>query len=160
MWRCRVAFAARGSTLLAMAHEWVHAFDSPERRDLQRALRVLVADDDRDTIEALAALLQAEGHVVHSVYNGKDVLPAARFFRPDAIVLDVAMPEMSGYAVAQAIRHSFTDLRRPLLIAISGVWKQVADRQVGQQVGFDHYLEKPADPALLLAILQSLRRQS
>jgi DNA-binding response OmpR family regulator len=157
--RCRVAFAARGSTLLAMSHEWVHSFDTPERRDLQRPLRVLVADDDRDTVEALAALLQAEGHVVHSVYSGKDVLPTARLFRPDAIVLDVAMPEMSGSAVAQAIRHSFTDLRRPLLIAISGVWKQFADRQVGQQVGFDHYLEKPADPALLLAILQSLRQQ-
>lgn len=92
-------------------------------------------------------VLQAEGYVVHSVYSGKDVLPAARLFRPDAIVLDVAMPEMSGYAVAQAIRHSFTDLR------------QFADRQVGQQVGFDHYLEKPANPAQLLGILQSLRRQ-
>jgi DNA-binding response OmpR family regulator len=96
--------------------------------------------------------------VVHSVYTGKDVLPAARLFRPDAIVLDVAMPEMSGYAVAQAIRQSFTDLRRPLLVAISGVWKQYADRQVGQQVGFDHYLEKPANPAVLLAILDSLHR--
>lgn len=149
MRRCRVVFAARGSTLSYM-----------ERRNLQRALRVLVADDDRDTIEALAMLLQAEGHVVHSVYTGKDVLPAARLFRPDAIVLDVAMPEMSGYAVAQAIRQSFTDLRRPLLVAISGVWKQYADRQVGQQVGFDHYLEKPADPAVLLAILDSLHRPS
>ncbi|HZD20969.1 MAG TPA: response regulator [Burkholderiales bacterium] len=147
MRRCRVVFAARGSTLSYM-----------ERRNLQRALRVLVADDDRDTVEALAVLLQAEGHVVHSVYTGKDVLPAARLFRPDAIVLDVAMPEMSGYAVAQAIRQSFTDLRRPLLVAISGVWKQYADRQVGQQVGFDHYLEKPANPAVLLAILDSLHR--
>jgi DNA-binding response OmpR family regulator len=149
MRRCGVVFAARGSTLSYM-----------ERRNLQRALRVLVADDDRDTVEALALLLEAEGHVVHSVYTGKDVLPAARLFRPDAIVLDVAMPEMSGYAVAQAIRQSFTDLRRPLLVAISGVWKQYADRQVGQQVGFDHYLEKPANPAVLLGILDSLHRPS
>jgi DNA-binding response OmpR family regulator len=149
MRRCRVVFAARGSTLSYM-----------ERRNLQRALRVLIADDDRDTVEALALLLEAEGHVVHSVYTGKDVLPAARLFRPDAIVLDVAMPEMSGYAVAQAIRQSFTDLRRPLLVAISGVWKQYADRQVGQQVGFDHYLEKPANPAVLLGILDSLHRPS
>ena len=141
-----------------MAQEWVHVFAAPERRDLQRPLRVLIADDDRDTVESLAALLQAEGHVVHSAYKGSDVLPAARVFRPDAIVLDVAMPEMSGYAVAQAIRQSFTDMRRPLLIAMSGVWKQFADRQIAQQVGFDHYLEKPADPALVLAILQSLHR--
>jgi len=157
MRRCRVVFASRGSTLLLLGQDWVHTFATPERRDLQRPLRVLVADDDRDTVALLAALLQAEGHVVHGVYNGKDVLPAARTFRPDAIVLDVALPEMSGYAVAQAIRHSFMDLRRPLVIAMSGVWKQFADRQVGQQVGFDHYLEKPANPALLLAILASLR---
>lgn len=157
MRRCGVVLAACGSTLVRVPEEWVNVL-APERRDLQRPLRVLLADDERDTVEALATLLQAEGHVVHSVYNGKDVLPAARLFRPDAIVLDVAMPEMSGYAVAQAIRQTFTDLRRPLLVAMSGVWKQYADRQVGQQVGFDHYLEKPANPALLLAILESLRR--
>ena len=157
MRRCGVVLAARGSTLFRVPEEWVNVL-APERRDLQRPLRVLIADDDRDTVEALATLLQTEGHVVHSVYTGKDVLPAARLFRPDAIVPDVAMPEMSGYAIAQAIRQTFTDLRRPLLVAISGVWKQYADRQVGQQVGFDHYLEKPANPALLLAILESLRR--
>jgi CheY-like chemotaxis protein len=157
MRRCRVVFAGRGSTLLLVAQEWVHSFATPERRDLRRPLRVLIADDERDTADGLAVLLQSEGHVVHSVYNGKDVLPAARLFRPDAVVLDVAMPEMSGYAVAQAIRQSFTDMRRPLMIAISGVWKQFADRQIAQQVGFDHYLEKPADPALLLRILESLR---
>ena len=90
MRRCRVDFAARGSTLfrmVRMAKEWVHVFASPERRDLQRPLRVLVADDDRETVETLEALLQAQGHVVHSVYTGKDVLPAARVFRPDAATL-------------------------------------------------------------------------
>ena len=144
-----------------MAEDGAQNPDAPrERRHQQRPLRVLVADDDRETVETLDALLQAQGHIVHSVYNGKDVLPAARLFRPDAIVLDVAMPEMSGYAVAQAIRQSFTDMRRPLLIAMSGVWKQFADRQVAQQVGFDHYLVKPANPALLLAILESLQRPS
>ena len=61
------------------------AWSSPHAvvRNLQRPLRVLVADDDRETVETLDALLQAQGHVVHSVYNGKDVLPAARLFRPD-----------------------------------------------------------------------------
>jgi len=94
---------------------------------------------------------------VHGVYSGRDVLPAARIFRPDAIVLDVAIPEMSGYAVAQALRQSFTDQRLPLLIAISGVWREHSDRQIAQQVGFDHYLEKPAESAELLALLESLR---
>jgi CheY-like chemotaxis protein len=128
-----------------------------ERRQTARPLRVLIADDDHDTVATLRAILEREGHLVHGVYSGRDVLPAARIFRPDAIVLDVAIPEMSGYAVAQALRQSFTDQRLPLLIAISGVWREHSDRQIAQQVGFDHYLEKPAESAELLALLESLR---
>ena len=129
-----------------------------ERRDLERPLRVLIADDDYDTVDTLARLLRAEGHIVQTAYTGKDVLPAVRIFRPDAIILDVSIPQMSGFAVAQAIRSSFTDVRRPMLIAISGVWKDFADRRIAQQVGFDHYLDKPADPAGLLALLEGAKR--
>ncbi|MFN2646855.1 MAG: response regulator [Burkholderiales bacterium] len=139
-----------------MAQQSVHV--STERRQATRPLRVLIADDDRDIVSTLAALLEAEGYVVHSATNGKDVLPAVRIVRPDAVILDVALPEMSGFAVAQAIRESFTDVRRPLLIAISGVWRDYTDRRVAEQVGFDHYLEKPADTAALLSILASIKR--
>jgi len=135
MRRCGVVLAARGSTLFLVAQDWVHAFATPERRDLQRPLRVIVADDDRDTADTLAKFLEGEGHVVHRIYCGKEVLPAVRIVRPDAVILDVALPMMSGYAVAQAIRQSFTDVRRPLLIAISGVWKDYPDRRVAEQVG-------------------------
>jgi CheY-like chemotaxis protein len=127
-----------------------------ERRQMTRPLCVLIADDDRDIVDTMARLLRAEGHIVQSAYTGKDVLPAVRIFRPDAIILDISIPQMSGYAVAQAIRQLFTDVRRPLLIGISGVWKDFADRRIAEQVGFDHYLEKPADPAKLLAILETL----
>ena len=123
---------------------------------MERPLRVLIADDDRDIVDTMAKLLRAEGHIVQSAYTGKDVLPAVLIFRPDAIILDISIPQMSGYAVAQAIRQLFTDVRRPLLIAISGVWKDFADRRIAEQVGFDHYLEKPADPAKLLALLETL----
>jgi CheY-like chemotaxis protein len=94
---------------------------------------------------------------VHAVYSGKEVLPTARLVRPDAIILDISVPGMSGYAVAQEMRHTFTEARRPLMIAISGVWKEHADRQIAEQVGFDHYLVKPCDPAAVLAILETLR---
>src|SRR2546421_11365618 len=127
-----------------------------ERRQMTRPLCVLIADDDRVIVDTMARLLRAEGHIVQSAYTGKDVLPAVRIFRPDAIILDISIPQMSGYAVAQAIRQLFTDVRRPLLIGISGVWKDFADRRIAEQVGSDHYLAKPADPAKLLADLEPL----
>src|SRR2546421_1657153 len=98
----------------------------PERRSGARALHIIVADDDRDTVDTLSAILRKAGHVVHGVYGGKEVLPLARLLRPDAIILDISIPRMSGYAVAQEMRHSFTDARRPLIICISGVWKEPA----------------------------------
>jgi CheY-like chemotaxis protein len=90
------------------------------------------------------------------VYAGNDVLPAARLFRPDAAILDIAIPGMSGYAAAQVIRSAFLDGRRPLLIAISGMWTDFPDRRVAQQVGFDHHLAKPCEPGAVLSLLQKL----
>src|SRR5918993_959975 len=116
-----------------------------ERRDTIRGLRVLVADDDADTVQTLTALLELEGHVVRAVHTGADVLPAVPSFRPDAIILDISIPGLSGYAVAQAVRHSFIDMRRPLMIAISGMWKQAGDRPGVQPVGVHNYLGKTCD---------------
>jgi DNA-binding response OmpR family regulator len=131
-----------------------------ERRDTNRPLRVLVADDDADTVKTLTVLLELEGHAVRAVRSGGDVLPAIPTFRPDAIILDISIPGLSGYAVAQAVRHSFTDMRRPLMIAISGMWKQAGDRLVAQQVGFDHYLVKPCDAREVVQLLHELGRPS
>lgn len=122
-----------------------------------RALRILVADDDRDSVDMLAFILRDEGHVVHGVYTGREVLPLVRIFRPDACILDIAIPGMSGYAVAQVLRNSFTDLGRPFLIGISGMWKELPDRKVAQTVGFDEHLVKPCEPAEILRLLAPLR---
>jgi DNA-binding response OmpR family regulator len=130
-----------------------------ERRETNRALRVLVADDDADTVRTLSALLELEGHVVRAVYTGGDVLLAVPSFRPDAMILDISIPGLSGYAVAQAVRHSFTDVRRPLMIAISGMWKHAGDRLVAQQVGFDHYLLKPCDPREVIELLATISKR-
>jgi DNA-binding response OmpR family regulator len=127
-----------------------------ERRDAARALRIVVADDDRDIVDTLCALLRAEGHHVYGVQNGREVLPAVRMLRPDVIILDIAVPGMSGFAVAQEVRHSFVDVRRPLMIAISGMWKDTSDKLIARQVGFDHYLEKPCAPEELLRLLMTI----
>jgi len=128
-----------------------------DRRSASANLRVIVADDDRDTVDTLALLLGDAGCVVQKVYSGKDVLPAVRVFRPDVIILDLVVPGMSGYAVAQEIRHSFLDLRRPLMIAMSGKWAEAPDRLIARQVGFDHHLLKPCDPARLFELLKPLQ---
>ena len=117
---------------------------------------MVVADDDRDTVETLAVLLRGAGHHVYGVHTGQEVLPAVRMLRPDAVILDIGLPGMSGFAVAQEIRHSFVDLRRPLMIAISGLWKDTSDKVIARQVGFDHYLEKPCDPEKLIELLDSI----
>jgi len=82
-----------------------------------------------------------------------------RFTRPEAVIVDIAICGMSGYAVAQEIRHSFTDLRRPLMIGISGMWNLSSDKLIARQVGFDHYLDKPCHPDEVLKLLEPLREQ-
>lgn len=152
----------RGVSLLhdhaAMGNSPAPAPAAVDRKRAARSLRILVADDDRDTVDMLSFILRDEGHVVHGLYDGMDVLPAVRVWRPDAIILDIAIPGMSGYALAQAIRNAFTTLRRPLLIAVSGHWKETPDRMVAQQVGFDHHLVKPYEPAVLLRLLEPLSK--
>lgn len=124
-----------------------------ERRHADPSLRVVIADDERDTVETLATLLRDAGHTVYPVYSGKEVLPTVRVARPDAVIVDIVITGVSGYAVAQEIRHSFTDLRRPLMIGISGKWHESPDRLIARQVGFDHYLHKPCDPNEVLKLL-------
>jgi CheY-like chemotaxis protein len=138
--------------------------DSPEqpavseRRHYGERLRILVVDDDADTVNTLAFILRDEGYVVQPAYTGSEALSAARMFRPDVIIHDIAVPGMSGYAVAQSIRYGFTDMRRPFMIAISGMWQQTPDRKVAEQTGFDAYLTKPCDTAKLLGLVEGFRR--
>lgn len=120
-----------------------------------RALHVLVADDERDTVLTLLMLLRDEGHEVRGVHTGRQALAALRDFEPDAVLLDIALPELSGWEVAREIRKRTGD-KGPLLIGISGEYKQGADKILSEIVGFDHYLLKPYEPRALLALLAPL----
>ena len=127
-----------------------------EAGKVRHRLRILIADDDRDTTLLLGAILRDEGDEVHVALRGDEVLDIVRLFRPDAVVLDINMPGMSGYGIAHEIRERYHNLS-PLLIAMSGVWTSASDRLAGKELGFDHYLVKPSDPQHLLALLEPLR---
>ena len=115
-------------------------------------LRILVADDERDTVYTLMQLLRHDGHDTRGVYKGGDVMPLLESFDPDVVLLDIAMPDASGWDVARDIRRRYGE-RRPLLIAISGLYKQSADHILGTMAGFNHFVAKPYDPAALLRLI-------
>ena len=124
-----------------------------------RPLRILIADDERDTVLTLMMLLRDEGHEVRGVYTGRQVLDAVRGFDPDVLVLDIAMPDLSGWEVARTIR-THPDGKRRLLIGISGEYKNSVDKLLSTVVGFDHYLLKPCHPSALVALIEPLRLPS
>jgi CheY-like chemotaxis protein len=114
-------------------------------------LRVLLADDDRDSVRTLGALLELEGYEVRTVHGGQEALDAARDFRPHAILLDIGMPKITGYEAARRLRQRYGD-DCPVLIAVTG-WKQASDKILATLAGFDHHVAKPYEPAELIRLL-------
>ncbi|MFC5478636.1 CheR family methyltransferase [Massilia suwonensis] len=113
--------------------------------------RILVVDDNRDAADSLCQLLLARGAEAQAVYGGHAAIEAVGHARPDAIVLDIGMPDMDGYEVARRIRREDgADAIR--IVALSG-WGQHADRQRSRESGFDHHLTKPAELHSLVSFL-------
>jgi CheY-like chemotaxis protein len=106
--------------------------------------RVLVADDNRDSADTMSMFLKLSGHDVHVVYTGAEALDVARRVRPDIGVFDIGMADMSGYDVAERIRHEAWG-GQMTLIAVTG-WGQDSDKRRALAAGFDHHLTKPVDP--------------
>ena len=116
------------------------------------ALKILVADDSQDGADSLAFLLKAAGHDVYTAYEGRTAIDLAEQHRPDVVLLDIGMPEISGYDVARAIRREAWG--RPMrLIALTG-WGQAEHRRRSIEVGFDDHLVKPVELDLLESVLQ------
>ena len=116
--------------------------------------RILVADDNLDALESLAALLALNGHEVHRAQDGAAALQAAMRHRPEVIFLDIGMPQMDGYEVARRIRaHEWG--KELLLIAVTG-WGQESDRQRSFAAGFDFHLVKPVDLEKLNQLLSKV----
>jgi CheY-like chemotaxis protein len=115
--------------------------------------KVLVVDDNIDAAMSLAMLLRIWGHQVRTADDGPAALDAAAEFQPDAVLLDIGLPGMDGYEVAQRLRQQPSTMQ-VLLIAVTG-YGQDADRRRSREAGFDHHLVKPVDPETLRPLLRS-----
>jgi signal transduction histidine kinase/CRP-like cAMP-binding protein/ActR/RegA family two-component response regulator len=123
----------------------------------KKGLRILVVDDNRDTADALAWLLQSIGHEARAAYDGPSALLAAEQHSPDMIIQDLGMPHMTGYEIAQRMRK-LSAARDTLLVAITGNPPPNALRAV-KDAGFDHLLVKPVGLPALEAVLGTAKRK-
>jgi PAS domain S-box-containing protein len=120
-----------------------------------RSLRVLIVDDNRDAADSCATLLELEGHRTATAYSGNACLALGGAFQPQAVLLDIGLPDVNGYDVARQIRA--TDWGgRVYLVAITG-WGQDADRQRAFDSGFDRHLTKPVTPQVIETMLRELK---
>src|SRR5262249_16873854 len=113
------------------------------RRPQPSRRRILVVDDNVDTAESLKMLLALDGHDVQLTYDGPAALRAADEFRPEVVLLDIGLPRMDGYQVAQHLRERLAT-EQVLLIALTG-YGQDEDRRRSQEAGFHVHLVKPVD---------------
>jgi DNA-binding response OmpR family regulator len=123
-----------------------------------RSLRILIVDDNPDTLLTLGTLLKADGHVVRTLANGTLAIEAVSEFEPDICILDIQMPGANGLVIGRELAEAY-GAARPFLIAISGKFFSAADRLVALKCGFDHFLQKPADPRELSSVVNEVGRR-
>jgi len=115
--------------------------------------RVLVADDNHDSAESLALLLEFDGHEVHTAHDGAEAVATAANVRPDVVLMDIGLPIMNGYEACRRIRDQAWGAS-VVMVAITG-WGQEEDRERSREAGFDLHLVKPVDHHELLRIVSA-----
>lgn len=124
----------------------------PGDKKLQtQSRRILVVDDNRDSAESLAMLLEMSGSETQVAYDGLQAVEVAERFRPDLVLLDIGLPKLNGYEVCQHIRREPWG-KDMMIVAISG-WGQEQDRLRAQDAGFDRHIVKPVDLEMLNELL-------
>src|SRR5215213_1511878 len=119
-----------------------------------QGFRILVVDDNHDSALSLAMMLSIMGHETRTAHDGESAVSTAEMFLPDVVLLDIGLPKLNGYEVAQRIREN-TWGRSMFLIAVTG-WGQEEDRQRSSEVGLNVHMVKPVEPALLEKLLADL----
>jgi signal transduction histidine kinase len=125
------------SSQAAAATQTVSHEHPPVRR------RILVVDDNIDSAESLAMMLELSGHEVATAHDGAEAIELAREFQPHVALLDIGMPKLDGYEAARSIREQSWG-REMMLVALTG-WGQEEDKHRSREAGFDAHLVKPID---------------
>ena len=123
-----------------------------------RHLRVLVVDDDPDTVKTLLELVRNEGYEARGHASGEAALRALKEFMPDVVISDIAMPDVNGWELAREVRKRMG--KEPTLIALTGRFTQESAKVLAQVCGFNHYLLKSSDPKVLLELIAKSKDQT
>ncbi len=122
------------------------------------AALVLVVDDNRDAAETLAELLRMSGYEAVLAHDGQSAVRLAAECGPQAVLLDIGLPDIDGYEACRRIRSQPWPAGRPLLVAVTG-WGQQSDQAAAREAGFDAHMTKPVPPDALVALLAERLQQ-
>src|SRR5215203_4230945 len=143
--------------MLADNHMADHADAStaPALTPSNHGFRILVVDDNHDSALSMAMMLSIMGHETRTAHDGESAVSTAETFLPEVVLLDIGLPKLNGYEVAQRIRENSWG-QSMFLIAVTG-WGQEEDRQRSSEVGLNVHMVKPVEPAALERLLSDLR---
>ena len=120
--------------------------------------RVLIVDDNRDSADSLAMLMQITNNEAYLAHDGEEAVAAVEKHRPEVVLLDIGLPKFDGHEVCRRVRKEPWG-KDIVIIALTG-WGQEDDRRKSQEAGFDGHLVKPVDYEKLLELLGSLTNDS
>jgi CheY-like chemotaxis protein len=137
------------------SEETSHAVEAPQQSSAaQRALRLMVVDDNADAADLLASLLRAQGHAVSVYYTASGALNHALTDMPHAFLVDIGLPDMDGYELVQRLKAK-PQTAASTFIAVSG-YGQEQDKERSRTAGFHCHLVKPVDMLMLNGFLQEM----
>jgi CheY-like chemotaxis protein len=144
--------------VLAMSVQGLESFEeftemSDKKTDQATPRRILIVDDNKDARESLATLLREHGYMALTAHDGYSAIERATEFKPHAVLLDIVMPGISGFKVAEMLRKqpAFADV---LLITVTG-WQQDVDDWLSKNAGCDYHFEKPLEFDVLDTLLKT-----
>ena len=133
----------------------VNPSTAPALTPSKQGFRILVVDDNHDSALSLAMMLSIMGHETRTAHDGESAVTTAESFLPEVVLLDIGLPKLNGYEVAQRIREHEWGTSM-FLIAVTG-WGQEEDRQRSSEVGLNVHMVKPVEPAALERLFAELR---